>query len=228
MQSGDSIVTTPSTEKRLAARTLMGFTVLMLAWSSAWLCKSELGIHFPSLAGGTASAMFWLAAKLLLWILPACWFVWSSGRRLADVANLAAWHRWLFWGGAVGLAIALTGIIPKVQRGAALLPKGFDFGTMNALVISPFFEEFLIRGALLGNLIPAFGFARANLISAACFLVLHLPGWFMMGSLGANLSRPVGGALSIYLLGLCFGWVTRRGGSFLGGSVAHFLNNLFA
>lgn len=221
-------MTTRSAEKRLAARTLAGFCVLMLAWSSAWLCKSALGAHFPSLAGGTASAAYWLTAKLLLWVLPACVCVWSSGRRLADVANTAAWHRWLFWGGAVGLAIALTGIIPKVQHGAALLPNRLDYGTMNALVISPLFEEFLIRGALLGNLIPAFGFARANLISAVCFLVLHLPGWFMMGSLGANLSRPVGGALSIFILGLCFGWATRRGGSFLGGSVAHFLNNLFA
>lgn len=200
----------------------------MLAWSSAWLCKSALDAQFTWLASGTASAVFWLTAKLLLWILPACWFVWSSGRLLADVVNPAGWHRWVFWGGVVGMAIALTGIIPKVLRGDALLPKGFDYGTMNALVISPLFEEFLIRGALLGNLIPAFGFGRANLISAGCFVVLHLPGWFMMGSLGTNLSRPVGGALSIFVLGLCFGWAARRGGSFLGGSVAHFLNNLSA
>lgn len=228
MQSGDSIVTTPSTEKHLAARTLVAFAVLMLAWSLAWLCKSVLGTRFPWLGSDTGSAVFWLTAKLLLWILPACWLVWSSGRRLADVANASAWSRWLFWGGTVGLAIALTGIIPKVQRGAPLLPRGFDYGTMNALIVSPLFEEFLIRGALLGNLIPALGFARANVISALCFLALHLPGWFMMGSLGANLSRPVGGALSIFVLGLCFGWATRRGGSFLGGAVAHFLNNLFA
>lgn len=228
MQSRQSIVTTPSAEKRLAARTLLGFAVLMLAWSSAWLCKNVLHAQFSWLGSETGSAVFWLTAKLLLWILPACWFVWSSGRRLAEVANPAAWRRWVLWGGVVGIAIAITGIISKAQRGAALLPEGFDYGTMNALVISPLFEEFLIRGALLGNLIPAFGFARANFISAGCFVVLHLPGWFMMGLLASNLSRPVGGALSIFVLGLCFGWATRKGGSFLGGSVAHFLNNLSA
>jgi membrane protease YdiL (CAAX protease family) len=50
----------------------------------------------------------------------------------------------------------------------------------------------------------------------------------MMGTLGANLTRPVGGAASIFLLGLCFGWVTRHGRSFPGSSVTHALNNLFA
>lgn len=200
----------------------------MSAWSLVWFCKSRLGIHFPLLASEAGSAAFWLTAKVVIWILPACLIVWSSGRRLVDVVNAAAWRRWLLWGGAVGSAIALTSIIPRAQRGAALLSTGFDYGTVNTLVISPLFEEFLIRGAILGNLIPALGFARANLVSAACFLVLHLPEWFMMGSLEAKLARPIGGALSIFLLGLCFGWATRKGTSFLAGSGAHFLNNLFS
>lgn len=118
--------------------------------------------------------------------------------------------------------------MPKWLRGAPLCAFGWDTATLNVLVISPLFEEFLMRGGVMGNLIPARGFARANVVSAALFVGLHLPGWLMMGTLEANLTRPLGGAASILLLGLAFGWVTRQGGSFLGGSAAHLLNNLAA
>ena len=221
-------MTTFSTAKRLAKETLLGFAALILVWSLAWLGKSTLDTRWEWIASGAGSAVFWLSAKLLIWIVPACWWVRRSGRAFGAVVNLAGWRRWSLWGGGVGLAIALTAVIPKSLRGALLLPTTFDAGTINVLLISPLCEEFLIRGAVLGNLIPAWGFARANVISAACFAMLHLPGWYMMGSIEANLTRPVGGAFSIFLLGLCFGWATRKGGSFLAGSVAHFLNNLFA
>jgi hypothetical protein len=40
------------------------------------------------------------------------------------------------------------------------------------------------------------------------------------------LTRPVGGALSIFLLGLAFGYVVRNSDSVLAGILAHALNNL--
>jgi membrane protease YdiL (CAAX protease family) len=82
-----------------------------------------------------------------------------------------------------------------------------------------------MRAAVLGNLIPAMGFARANVFASIYFLLLHIPGWYMMGSLEQKLSQPIGGALSIVFLGLLFGWATQKGKSFLGGSIAHCLNN---
>lgn len=47
-----------------------------------------------------------------------------------------------------------------------------------------------------------------------------------MGTLTENLTRPIGGALSIFLLGLAFGYATHRGRSVVAGMVAHSLNNL--
>jgi membrane protease YdiL (CAAX protease family) len=66
----------------------------------------------------------------------------------------------------------------------------------------------------------------ANVISSLMFVVLHLPGWYFMGSLVENLTKPVGGALSIFLLGLAFGYATYRGRSVVGGMLSHFANNL--
>jgi membrane protease YdiL (CAAX protease family) len=211
-----------------AGKSLLVFGALIIAWCAAWFIKVALDQRFIFVSAEAGSAVYWLTAKVLLWIIPACWLVWNSKRRFVDVFNFADWRRWVLWGGLVGIAIALTGIIPKWWNGVSVFPSRFDYGTLNVLVIAPLFEEFLMRGALLGSLIPAFGFARANLITAACFVVLHIPGWFMMGSLEAKLSQPIGGAVSVFLLGLLFGWVTRRGGSFLGASLAHCLNNLAA
>jgi len=55
----------------------------------------------------------------------------------------------------------------------------------------------------------------------------HIPGWFFMGVLWENLTQPAGGALSIFLVSLGFGYAAHRSRSVLGGVIAHFLNNLF-
>jgi membrane protease YdiL (CAAX protease family) len=60
------------------------------------------------------------------------------------------------------------------------------------------------------------------------FVSLHLPGWYFMGHLRERLTAPLGGAFSIFLLGLAFGYVTYRSRSVAAGVVAHFVNNLAA
>jgi len=215
-------------ENRLAVKTLTVFLFLMVVWSGVWLVKDMLDRRFHELTSGRGAALFWLAAKVIVWILPACWLIHISGRSIRDVANLSAWRSWTCWGTGIGLLISATAIIPKWIHGVSFLPDRLDYAAFNVLVISPLFEEYLIRGALLGNLIPAIGLARANMIAAFCFVLLHLPGWCMMGSLHTKLAQPLGGAFSVFLLGLCFGVATQKGRSFLGGSIAHFFNNLTA
>jgi membrane protease YdiL (CAAX protease family) len=60
------------------------------------------------------------------------------------------------------------------------------------------------------------------------FVSLHLPGWYFMGHLAEKLTTPLGGALSIFLLGLAFGYATYRSQSVVSGMVAHLVNNLAA
>jgi len=95
------------------------------------------------------------------------------------------------------------------------------------LVIAPLFEEFLLRGAIQGNLEKGYSFWNANLISSVFFVILHIPGWYFMGVLVDNLTNPFGGALSIFLVSLAFGYAAHRSRSVMGGVLAHFLSNLF-
>lgn len=212
--------------QRIVRLTLITFVALTLVWTLAWMLKVHLDTQVVWLTTSFGGFVFWTIAKILIWILPALWLIHLSGRSLGQVFNVSNWKKWLAWGGIVGFLIALTGFIPHYLAGVPLLPTKFSFALLNVLLIAPVFEEFLMRGAIFGNLLKGFSLLKANLLSSLMFVCLHMPGWFFMGSLMENLSKPVGGALSIFTLSLAFGYVTYRGRSVFGGMLTHALNNL--
>ncbi len=200
---------------------------LILVWIIVWTLKVYLiDSNFTWLTTDPGSFVFWTIAKAIIWILPALWLIRLSERSLKEVFNFSNWRGLLAWGGGIGLLIALTGFIPKLITGQALFPSEFSFALLNVLVIAPIFEEFLMRGAILGNLEKGYSFLTANIVASLLFIGLHLPGWYFAGSLMAKVTHPLGGASSIFVLGLLFGYAVRKGKSVGSGMIAHFLNNL--
>jgi membrane protease YdiL (CAAX protease family) len=59
------------------------------------------------------------------------------------------------------------------------------------------------------------------------FVALHVPGWYFAGRPG-RLMMPVGGGLSIFVLGLAFGYASHRSRSVAAAMIAHFMNNAAA
>jgi membrane protease YdiL (CAAX protease family) len=215
------------TGQTLLKTTCAAFAALIAVWILAWVFK--VYVADPRVAWLTTSAgsfVYWTIAKVFVWIVPAIWLIRISDRTLGEVFNLSNWKGWLAWGGGIGMLIALTGFIDSYLNGRALLPAEFSIPLFSVLAVAPTFEEFLVRGAVLGNLRRTFRFWTANVVSSLMFVVLHLPGWYFMGSLAENLLKPMGGAFSIFLLGLGFGYATYRGRSVVGGMIGHFLNNL--
>lgn len=199
----------------------------MLAWTVVWTLKVVvIDESFLWLTTSAGSFLWWTIAKMLMWILPAMRLLRRSGRTLKETFNVENWKGVLAWGGGIGLVIALTGLIPAYLNGKPLLPTTWSIPLFSILFIAPTFEEFLARGALLGNLQEGLSFWMANVISSLMFVGMHMPGWYFMGTLAGNMTRPVGGAFSIFLLGLGFGYAVHRGRSVMGGMLAHFLNNL--
>ena len=207
--------------------TYLAFAAIMAAWIGAWLLKINLEQDLSWLTAGLGSFVYWTAAKLIIWIVPAVWLLRKAGRSFREVFGFANWPAWAAWGGGIGLLIALTGIIPNLLQGKAVLPTRLDFALLNVLVIAPTFEELLMRGAIQGNLTECYSLAKANVITSLMFVLLHVPGWYFMGVLTQNLTNPAGGALSIFLVSLGFGYAAHRSRSVMGGVLAHFLNNLF-
>ena len=139
--------------------------------------------------------------------------------------NFSNYKQWLLWGVGIGFGVAVLGIAQNYLNGNSIFPTQFDYGLVNVLLISPVFEEFLIRGGLMGNLQETHSFLKSNLISSLMFVVLHIPGWFFMGSLISNMTR-LDGAISTFLIGLLCGYAVNRSNSVFGGVIVHFLNNL--
>ena len=216
-----------SSETAIVKTTYITFLLIIITWIGAWHLKIWLESSFSLLAAGWGSFLYWTTAKVLIWILPALRLLRNSNTRLGSLFNFGNWKGWLRWGGGVGLLIALTGIIPNYLQGKPIFQTQFSVPLLNVLVIAPIFEEILMRGALLTNLQKGYSFAAANLVTSLMFLVLHLPGWYFMGVLVENLTNPVGGALSIFLCSLAFGYAAHRSNSVMGGILSLFLNNLF-
>jgi membrane protease YdiL (CAAX protease family) len=111
-------------------------------------------------------------------------------------------------------------------KGVTLLNLALTTSWINAVVIAPVVEELLFRGVILKSLNTKLKFAYSNLLTAFLFLIIHLPGWYFKNKLRENILNPVGGAFSIFLLGLLFGWVAQKTKSVSGSIVVHCLNNL--
>jgi hypothetical protein len=208
---------------RIVKQTYIMFGVIIVFWIIAWILKTQI----DNITGETelGSFIYWTLAKLLLWILPSLWLIRLSGRNLKQVLNVSNYKQWLLWGVGIGFGVTLIGIAHNYLNGNPIFPTRFDYALVNVLLISPVFEEFLVRGGLMGNFQETHSFLKSNLISSLMFVILHIPGWLFMGSLISNMTR-LDGAVSIFLIGLLCGYVVNRGNSILGGVIVHFLNNL--
>jgi membrane protease YdiL (CAAX protease family) len=159
---------------QLAKTTCRVFLMIICVWTVAWMIKIHLDsvqTWFHTSKGGF---IYWTLAKLIVWIFPAKWLIRISGRRLQQVFNLSNLRQSVLWGGGLGFLIALQGFVPNYLQGRPLLPTQFNFALGNVLVISPLFEEFLMRGAILGNLRQHHSFLTSNIISSFMFVGLHI------------------------------------------------------
>jgi uncharacterized protein len=104
---------------------------------------------------------------------------------------------------------------------------GVAFVTVLFTVVSPttLIEEVHFRGFLLNKFWQATGFWKANAVSSALFVLIHIPGWFALDRFAAPPQLAVD-ALGIFVFGLVFGWAMKKTGSLWPAYALHALNNL--
>lgn len=206
----------------------LGFVfALYIAWTGAWMAMPLLEEHVGWPATSDARSLYWTVLKGLFWVLPAILVFRYSRMSVNDAFRGRGIRSILLWGVGVG---ALIGAEVVIRKWISHQPYSlaFSWPLLNVIVTAPFVEEFVFRGAVLGGLLMRYRFGVANVIASLLFVGAHFPGWYFTGSLIENLTKPVGGALSIFILGLIFGFVTLKCRSVAGGMIAHAINNLFS
>lgn len=212
---------------RIVGYTLLFAALLYAAWTGAWMLEQAIESRGVWLTSSGQRSLYWLLMKLLLWIIPSMLFIRWTGRRVGAVMGLGRVRAIFLWGGGVGLALGLTTVIVKLVGHQPFFASPLGWALFSGVIVAPVVEEITFRGAILGALERRFPFGIANAATSLLFLGAHLPGWYFQGCLWANLKTPVGGALSIFLLGLVFGYVAHRSRSVAAGTLTHALNNLF-
>lgn len=213
----------------MAARQAVGYALFLhVAWLGAWLLERHLEHRVELLSTRESRFVYWTAAKLLLWVLPAILLMRASGRSFREVMAFNRVRAILMWGGLIGVALGLTAFPTKLINGQPLFPTELSISFFSAVFIAPIVEEIAFRGLILDWLKQGCGFAAANLITSFFFLTIHMVGWSFQGVLVENFMRPLGGALSIFFISLLLGFVAHKSRSVAASTLTHMLNNLFA
>ena len=123
----------------------------------------------------------------------------------------------------VGILVGLAFVAKDLARVLLLEGRAPDLAGLPPLsFLSPFVEEVVFRGLVLQRAGEYAGFWKANALSSALFVAVHLPGWTFAG-------LPLAGILSsaafVFLLSLLLGYLLRKTGSLWACVVCHTMSN---
>jgi membrane protease YdiL (CAAX protease family) len=213
-------------DSTIANRAIFFVLALIIVWTLLLWLNTVLTARFNVIAAGPWHIVYYVSRKILLWVLPALFLIHHSGLGVRTVIGLNRFRQIVVWGAGVGLILGATATTVKILTHQPLFQFAVAWPFVNAVLLSPIVEEIVFRGALLESLKTRYSFIRSNLITGILFVSIHVPGWFFQGRLRENLTSPTG-AISIFLLGLVFGYVAHKSKSVAASTVTHSLSNLF-
>jgi membrane protease YdiL (CAAX protease family) len=204
--------------------TIIYLAALFAAWIGALQLLPYLMRHSILPHTELARFIYWTVVRILVWLLPSCYLIRRSGRKLSEVLSLKDFKRILLWGGGYGLLAALSNVV----TGKPLFSLYWNVSVLTAVIIGPIVEEIAFRGVVLDALQSRMKFWLANFITGILFMLVHFPGWYVHGTLTAHISTLTGGALTICVLGWILGFIAKKSRSVSGSILAHMLNNFFS
>lgn len=201
---------------------LIGYTIwLFIAWSIYVAIVYPLLPKSNSILATVLKESFRFAIFVVpLFLILKTWNPWKdlSAGKLKGSALLYGLLVACVWM-AVTLAIAVFG-----QNRGLTAPSlyfwftGFSFATI--------VEEFVFRGYVAKQLL-ANGKSIAVLVSSLLFVLIHYPGWIILGMLPSVAAFLIA-SVSIFLLGLVLGWIFVKFDSVWPCVIVHAGNNLVA
>lgn len=196
-----------------------------------WTLRATIGFTLDQkLTTPVAKAIYSNAVKLMIWVVPAFYYLKRcAGRAPLAYLKLTTHGRsylaalalsLVFFAGMVCLVRFAAGqhLIASAQMRTLLVP-------ILSNVVSSALEEILFRGFIMQQLWARIGFWSANLTTALLFVLIHWPNWLWTGGFHAGLLIT---SLSIFILALFLGYLLRLTNSLWPCIAAHVGNNLIS
>jgi uncharacterized protein len=212
------------------------FWLFLAAFYAMWILRatwfySRVDLSIPD---STWRLVFSNGLKFALWVLPAAAYLLWHDRQNPLITMKVSTRidgRGVLIGGGVSIlyfasVIAFEYFAAHQTLDALLWAAPLTLlGTLAGLFFSPISEELFFRGFVLPKLNESMSFWPANLVQAALFVAIHWPNWLWVGGFHWSLVMT---SVSIFILGLLFGWLTRRTNSVWPAVAMHVLNNFLA
>ena len=168
-------------------------------------------------------ARFVIYVMPLFWILPKIEFP-----KFTDLG----FHGDFIKNISIGIVVSI--IFIAIAAPLTMLSKGMDIGVESISVASIWVglsfavvvEEIVFRGYLLNSFL-CYGKAKAVLVSSILFLLIHFPGWWLLGT-HSSLVGWITTSASIFILGVILSILFLRFNSLWICILVHSANNLVA
>jgi membrane protease YdiL (CAAX protease family) len=165
--------------------------------------------------------------RLAVWTVPVLLFLALEKRPVLDYLKLRRDAlRGAAWGVVFGVLILAGNVVVHFAMSGSW-QLDFRIGAqrwVGPVALVGLSEEVAFRGFFLQKFSERMGFARANLLQALLFLLMHLSGWILLGQFRfPSVFRLTG---SVLLFALFSGWLLRRSRSLWACMIAHSFNNL--
>lgn len=168
------------------------------------------------------------AIKTLLFVVPALWLLHRAGAKAPIPLRklLTLNKKTVLWG------LGLTLLFAAYYMGKMLIFNGhvgvkfelsFD-DILGTVLFAGITEETFFRGYFLNMMLTKFKFLPANLLTALCFAMTHLPIWYTKGYMGSW--DILWDLLSAFVIGFLLGIAAKRSESIWGSMFAHSMHNL--
>jgi uncharacterized protein len=197
--------------------------VFYLAWATLWVD----GVYPWAVrrVGDTtlAYAIINIAFRLVIWVLPVFWYLYKVDH-VDPIEYLQLRYHWKR-GSAAGGIFSVLNLATTLYRVDASQWHG-PYITWNSVlstsILIGLFEEIPFRGFILQKLEERFAFSVAVTLSSILFVVIHIPGWLLLGMLSYF------NVLFVFVFGVLMALLFRYSKSLWGPILAHSFNDFLS
>lgn len=207
-------------------RSIYYLSLYIILFYAAWTFKEGfLGKTLENMTDMNVNMQYLISAgvKLLIWVVPVFIYLKFINREsplsyLKMNRNVA---KGFLWGIVICVAYIGFSLIRDYLMGDKSVNLSLDLDQwLNIVIIAGFAEEIVFRGFFLQKLEEYFDFTWANIITSVLFIFIHFPKWYFTE--GKILPQSM---LSVFILGIAFGYTYKKTGSIWANMIFHSTNN---